>query len=231
MNQERITIDGIPAIVWGMPSERAYLFAHGKMSSKEAAAGFAEAAQSKGFQTVSFDLPEHGERKGELYACTAENGVRDLATVTRYVDGRWKSVNLYACSLGAYFSLVAFQGRAFGKCLLQSPVLDMERLIQNMMGWFGVTEADLARRLEIPTPMGETLSWDYYTYVRNHPIRDWPSPTSIIWGELDNLTERSVVDSFVRRFGCALEMVPGAEHPLMRPSDAAAVSRWIDENA
>lgn len=231
MKQERITIDGIPAIAWGEPSERAYLFAHGKLSSKDAAAGFAEVAQAKGFQVLSFDLPEHGERRGESYACTAENGVRDLAKIARYVDGRWKGVNLYACSLGAYFSLVAFQGRAFGKCLFQSPVLDMERLIQNMMGWFGVTEAELEKRREIPTPMGETLSLDYYSYVRQHPILAWPSPTAIIWGERDNLTERFVVDSFVRRFGCNLEIVPGAEHPLMAPSDVAAVSRWIAGNA
>ena len=231
MEKQRISIGGIPAIQWGEPSDRVYLFVHGKMSNKEEALGFAEIAVNKGYQVVSFDLPEHGERKAEKYPCTAQNGVRDLETVIEYVESRWKSVSLFACSLGAYFSLVAFRGRAFEKCLFLSPVLDMERLIQNMMSWFNVAADELMAKREIPTPMGETLSWDYYTYVRENPIANWASPTWIIYGEKDNLTERSVVDSFAARFGCALKVVPGGEHPLSTPENVGAVAAWIGTNA
>jgi hypothetical protein len=46
----------------------------------------------------------------------------------------------------------------------------MEYLIQNMMKWFNVSEELLKVKGEVPTPMGETLSWFYHTYVREHPV-------------------------------------------------------------
>jgi len=46
----------------------------------------------------------------------------------------------------------------------------MERLIQNMMKWFSVSEQQLKEKQKIPTPMGETLYWDYYCYVKANLI-------------------------------------------------------------
>ena len=62
MKTTKIKINNIPAIIWGEESDKVYLFVHGKMSSKEAAEQFAGIAEEKGYQTVSFDLPQHGER-------------------------------------------------------------------------------------------------------------------------------------------------------------------------
>ena len=39
-----------------------------------------------------------------------------------------------------------------------SPVINMERLITDMMGWAGVTEEELREKGEIPTAFGQTLS-------------------------------------------------------------------------
>ena len=64
MDQGRIAISGIPALLWGSPSERVYICVHGKMSRKESAENFALIAGEKGFQALSFDLPGHGERAG-----------------------------------------------------------------------------------------------------------------------------------------------------------------------
>lgn len=61
MEKCNIKIDTIPAIVWGPSSDQVYIFVHGKMSKKEDAQGFAEIAIEKGFQVISFDLPQHGE--------------------------------------------------------------------------------------------------------------------------------------------------------------------------
>ena len=38
----------------------------------------------------------------------------------------WKVIGIYACSIGAYFSIQAFQNTKPDICLLVSPVLDME---------------------------------------------------------------------------------------------------------
>ncbi len=35
--------------------------------------------------------------------------------------------------------------------------------------------------------IGETLSWEYLCYVRNHPV-NWSVPTYILYGDKDNLS-------------------------------------------
>ena len=81
ITKEKITVEGIPSIIWGEPSEKAYIYVHGKCSRKEYAEGFAKIAEAKGFQTISFDLPCHGERTDENYPCDIWNGMRDLGAI------------------------------------------------------------------------------------------------------------------------------------------------------
>lgn len=223
---EKIAIGGIPAIVWGAPSDKAYIHVHGKMSRKEEAREFAEIACSRGYQVVSFDLPEHGERTDPEYKCDIWNGVRDLTTIHDYARSRWNTLSLFGCSLGACFSLFAFKDARFEKCLFHSPVLDMERLIRNMMTWFGTNEAELKERQEIPTPIGETLSWKYYTYVKENRVTRWSVPTRILCGTNDNLTEQEVFEDFARRFHCELEIVENGNHYFTTESELAALRDW-----
>ena len=143
---------GIPAVLYGEPSDKLFLFVHGKLSRKEEAETFAEGVVPLGYRVLAFDLPEHGERTGEAYPCTVQNGVHDLRTVYDSVKDSYSSVSLFACSLGAYFSLVAYRDVLFDKCLFLSPLLDMERLIRNMMHWANVDEAQLQKKREVPTP-------------------------------------------------------------------------------
>ena len=51
------------------------------MYCKEYAEKFAEIAEKKGYQTISFDLPEHGERKDSSYRCDIWNGMHDLTVI------------------------------------------------------------------------------------------------------------------------------------------------------
>jgi uncharacterized protein len=228
MNKEAVRIESIPALVWGSPSDTMYLYVHGKMSSKEEAEGFADIANRKCCQVLSFDLPEHGERKDEPYACTVQNGVRDLGLVFDYAKHHWDRLSLFACSLGAYFSLSAFPDVAFDRCLFLSPILDMERLIQNMMKWCSVDEELLEEKREIPTPMGETISWQYYQYVKEHPIGKWPSETHILYGTRDNLTEKSVIDKFCEKFRCELETLIDGEHYFHTQEQVRVLNDWLE---
>lgn len=229
METTQTTIAGIPALTYGTPSDKAFLYVHGRYSRKEEAESFARVVTPKGYQVVSFDLPEHGERAGESYPCTVQNGVRDLQAVHEAVKDSCSSISLFACSLGAYFSLVAWRGVAFRKCLFLSPVLDMERLIRNMMQWTGVTEERLREEKEIPTPFGETLSWEYFEYVRAHPADTWNSPTSILYGENDTLTERDVLDSFAKKFSCRVTVMKDGEHYFHTPDQLRFLENWLGE--
>jgi esterase/lipase len=229
IERKKLVIDNIPAIIWGNKSDKVYLFVHGKMSCKEEAEGFAEKAVEKGFQVLSFDLPEHGERKIESYPCNVLNGVHDLEVIGEYVKREWKEISLFATSLGAYFSLLAYKDLPVKKCLFLSPLLDMERLIKNMMMWFQVSEERLESEREIPTPMGETLSWEYYSYVKAHPVLRWDKRTAILYGSEDNLTEREVIDDFVKRFHAELTVLQGSEHYFHTGEQLDFLDQWLNE--
>ena len=89
-----------------------------------------------------------------------------------------KSIILIANSIGAFFSMNAEIEDLICKAYFISPIVDMEKLIINMMLWANVTEADLKAKGVIRTDFGEDLSWNYLCYVREHPIR-WKVPTKI----------------------------------------------------
>lgn len=228
MKTEKFYIGNIPVIVWGEQSEKVYLYVHGKMSRKEDAAEFAKIAENSGWQTVSFDLPAHGERKSEAYSCNIWNGISDLRQLESYIFSAWSRVSLFACSIGAYFCLHAYEGRAFEKCLFLSPIVDMEYLIQNMFSWFHVTEDMLRSRGEIFTPI-ETLSWDYYQYVKQNPIVRWNSPTHILYGGRDALQSLEVIKAFVALSYSKLTVSPDSEHAFMEDADKVTVKKWMAE--
>ena len=57
---------------------------------------------------------------------------------------------MIAGSLGAYFSLVSGIDKFITKAYFISPIVNMERLIVNMIGWAGTTEAELKEKKIIP---------------------------------------------------------------------------------
>lgn len=107
-----------------------------------------------------------------------------------------------------------------------SPVVDMESLIGNMMQWANVTEQELAQRGEVPTDFGETLSWRYLRYVRQHSIA-WNVPTRILYGEHDNLTSLETVSAFARRHHAKLTVMPGGEHWFHTPEQMRFLDQWL----
>ncbi len=226
--RKRIDINGIPALLWGGPSDQLYLFVHGKMSSKEAAAPFAAIAAEKGYQTLSFDLAQHGERTDDA-KLDVFGGIRDLTLAADYAFSRWKRVSLYACSIGAYFSLQAYGERPFEKALFQSPITDMAYLVARMMQWFSVTPEMLRKKGVIDTPI-DPLRWDYYQYIQAHPTEKWPIPTAVLYGGRDEMQSREVVETFCRRFHGKLTVSPDSEHPFMSAGDEKIVEAWLREN-
>lgn len=229
MKKIRIEINHIPALVWGEKSDKVYLCVHGKMSSKESAEGIANIAAQRGYQTISFDLPGHGERKDEDKRCDIWNGIHDLTVIGDYVFANWKEVSLYACSLGVYFCLNAYHTRTIKKCLFQSPILDMEYLIKQMMVWFEISEERLAREKEIDTPI-DIMTWDYYQYVKEHPVQNWDIETYILFAGKDTLQSLEVVKDFVDNFNCVLTISENSEHPFMDEEDGPIVEQWLQDN-
>lgn len=204
---------------------------HGAQSSKTDVPFRLLAEANPGCQVLSFDLPEHGDRKQEPTLCKAAVCVRELASVLDYAESSWSGLGLFAVSLGAYWSLLACQGRPIQHAWFLSPVVDLERLTRNMMGWFQISQACLEREQVIPTPMGQTLYWDDYCFIRRHPIDCWPFPTDILWGAGDTLCPGESVAGFAERFGCRLRAEEGAGHWFHTPQELAVLSDWLQKTA
>lgn len=230
MITERISIQGIPAVVCGEPSERVFLFVHGQSGCKEEAIDFAKAVQPKGWQVVGVDLPEHGERKNETGRFYPWVAVPELQLVWRYLEqSGYGRIALRANSIGAWFCMLALSDKPVWQSLFVSPILNMAHLIEKMMGWAGVSTEELEAKRTIETGFGQPLSWDYYLYVKQHPIDAWSSPTSLLYGGNENLTDRADIDAFAERFRCNLSIMENGEHWFHTEEQLAVLNDWIAE--
>lgn len=229
MIKHSLLINNIPAILWGEKSSKIFVAVHGNMSHKADVpiSILAEEVNPFGYQVLSFDLPQHGDRKNEPTLCKVENCVSDLKKIMDFAQSRATDICLFACSMGAYFSLLAYKEIALQQSLLLSPVVNMNRIIENMMTWFNVSEQRLKAEKEVSTPIGQTLYWDYYCYVKENPVVCWNSPTAILYGGNDNLCEIDYVASFAKEFKCDLEIMENGEHYFHTPQQLNFFRQWL----
>lgn len=227
MKEERFTIQNIPSILYGDSSENLFLHIHGKMGCKEEAGRFANIVCPEGYQVLSMDLPGHGERADEMERFVPWEVVPELQAVYGFARQRWEKISLYANSIGAYFSLLAYREAKLEKSLFVSPILDMDKLIRDMMGWAGVTREQLQQTGEIPTAFGETLSWKYLTYAAENRITKWDSPTAILYAGQDHLTARQTVDDFAQQFGCTVTVMENGEHWFHTEEQLSVLDAWL----
>ena len=138
----------------------------------------------------------------------------------------YDSIILVANSIGAFFSMNALAEKKISKALFISPIVNMEKLIADMMTWANVTEDELCSKKEISTDFGETLSWEYLCYVREHPIK-WNIPTCILYGANDNLTSIETVSEFAEKTGAILTVMNDGEHWFHTDEQMAFLDNWI----
>lgn len=232
MQKKYFKIENIPAILWGESSENIFIAIHGNMSNKEddALVIFAEQAVKLGYQVISFDLPEHGERDKEGNPCKVHDCVRELTLIMSYVKDNWNNISLFACSMGAYFSLLAYKDEVINQTLFLSPVVNMKRIITNIMKWFNIDEEQLKNQQTVETPIGQSLYWDYYCYVNDNPINKWDKPTNILYGSKDDLCESEIVFKFVEKFKCNIVVMNEGEHYFHTPEQLKFFKEWLSNS-
>lgn len=230
MGRQILTIENIPAVLWGPKRDNLLIAVHGNQSHKTdvVISLVAELAVERGYQVLSFDLPEHGERKDENRICDAKNCVEDLKKIIQYVRTLSDNISLFGCSIGAYFSMLAYQDESIEKALFLSPIVDMKRLIENMMEWFEVSKERLEREGEVATPINN-LYWHYYQYVLQHQVK-WHKPTAILYGSKDELTEYEVINDFVEKSNASLTILENSEHFFHSAEQLAFLRGWLCQN-
>ena len=136
------------------------------------------------------------------------------------------SVTIIANSIGAFFAMNALSERRIEKAYFISPIVNMEILIADMMARANVTEEELREKGKIDTSFGETLSWEYLRYVREHPVY-WTAPTHILYGAKDNLTPLKTISDFADRIGATLTIIENGEHWLHTEEQMHCIDDWI----
>lgn len=194
--------------------KKAILYIHGKGGS------YLEAEQYKknclGFDIIGIDYKDD-------FPWIVQDQIKAAYDKVRR---EYDSIYIIANSIGAYFTMHTLQNCEIEKALFISPILDMERLILDMMRWANVSEKDLCKKGEIHTDYSETLSWEYLCFVRNNPIK-WSVPTEILYAEKDNLTSRRTVDLFIEHHNANLTIMENGEHWFHTDEQLSFLDKWM----
>lgn len=145
------------------------------------------------------------------------------------VTAMYEQISIVANSIGAFFALHALPDFKLFKAYFISPIVNMEHLIENMLQWANVTEAELKQRGTIKTEFGETLSWKYLNWVRNNQI-NWYVPTHILYGSKDNLQSLKDIDDFAAKIGADVTIMKDGEHWFHTEEQMRFLDNWITTN-
>ena len=170
----------------------------------------------KGANVIGFDYCS-------VYPWEAETEFQEFLDDNTQTPG---PVILIANSIGAYLAMQSLSGGRINKAFLISPVVDMEGLILRMMERSGITAAELREKQEIATPFGEVLSWKYLCYARLHPV-NWATPTEILYGAGDKVTDRDTITRFAARIGAKLTVMENGEHWFHTEEQMAFLDSWL----
>ena len=123
--------------------------------------------------------------------------------------------------------MLSFANEKFSHGLFVSPILDMKYLMSNLMQQADVTEKRLQQEQRITTSFGQSLSWEYWTFIVNHPIIQWKTPTSILYAKHDPMMSLAIVKNFSKKFHCDLHIIENTEHWFHTPEQIEELRRWI----
>lgn len=144
----------------------------------------------------------------------------DLAT------SQYNKIYLMANSIGAYYSMLSLENKSIEKAMFISPIVDMEKVILNMMAQSNISEANLRKRKEITTSSGTHLSWRYLSHARNNPII-WNIPTHILYAENDNITSLETMMNFANKIGATVTVMNHGEHWFHTEEQMNFLDNWF----
>ena len=194
--------------------EKVVIYIHGKGGNASEATHYKQIFSDSDVVGLDYSSRYPWEAKGELSVL--------FASVSKY----YKTIDIIANSIGAFFAMTSLADKNIEKAFFISPVVDMEKLITDMMLWANVTEDKLREKKEIQTSFGEILSWEYLCYVRDNPVT-WSAPTHMLYAENDNLTSYSTISEFAERTGSTLTVMKNGEHWFHTEEQMAFLDNWI----
>ena len=157
---------------------------------------------------------------------TPYDNAGEIRRAVQNFKSKYTNIILVANSIGAYFAMNAgIDGEIFQAYFI-SPIVNMEKLIVELMKKCNVTEENLQRQGIIETPFGENLSWKYLSYVRAHPIK-WNVPTKILYGSKDFLTSLETLMEFAKSHNASVTIMEDGEHWFHTAEQMNFLDNWI----
>lgn len=194
--------------------KKAVLYVHGKGGNAEEAEHYKTICSEYDVFGLDYKFFTPWETKGEF--------IFEYERLRKCYD----SITVIANSIGAFFTMNALSGKKIDRAFFISPIVNMEKLILDMMMWANVTEEKLRDLQEIETDFGETLSWKYLGYVRENPIF-WDIPTYILYAGKDNLTSFETISEFVEKTNSFLTVMKEGEHWFHTEEQLAFLDNWL----
>ena len=151
---------------------------------------------------------------------------KEFSNFIENIYTKYKKISIIANSIGVYFTMLSLTNKNIEKAFFISPIVDMEKLITDMMFLENITEEELYKKKEIKSSFGETLSWDYLTFVRKNPI-EWNVPTYILYGENDDLTSYETILNFTNKSKANLTIMRDGEHWFHTDEQIEFLNNWI----
>ena len=151
---------------------------------------------------------------------------KEFSNFIENIYTKYKKISIIANSIGVYFTMLSLTNKNIEKAFFISPIVDMEKLITDMMVSENITEEELYKKKEIKTSFGEILSWDYLTFARKNPI-EWNIPTYILYGENDDLTSYETILNFTNKSKANLTIMKGGEHWFHTDEQIEFLNNWI----
>lgn len=196
--------------------EKAVIYIHGKGGN---------AAEADHYKKL---FPQYEVIGFDYLSQTPWEAIEEFSDFFEEVSKLYRSIILIANSIGAYFAMNALGKAQIEKAYFISPIVNMEKLITDMMQWAGVTEADLKEQGSIETDFGETLSWEYLSWVRNHSV-SWNVPTSILYGSADNMQDMDTIQLFADNNGADLTVMENGEHWFHTEEQMEFLDMWLSK--
>ena len=198
--------------------KNAVIYVHGKGGNAEEADHYKQFFDDS-FEIIGFDYKSLNPWDAKI----------EFRNYFHSIISKYNKIYLIANSIGAYFSLIFLFDMPIEKAMLISPIVDMESIILNMMKCENVTEDELVLEKEIETSFGESLSWEYLSYVRKNAIH-WDIPTNILFADNDNMTSVDTMTNFANKINAKLTIMRDGEHWFHTDEQMNFLDKWFKEN-
>ena len=138
--------------------KKALLYIHGKGGSVE---------EANHYQKM---LPDYDIFGLDYQKNTPWETKEEFLNYYKKLTPKYKTISIIANSIGAYFAMNALSKEKIEQAFFISPIVDMEKLIKNMMFWAKITEQELEKKRKLKLLLGKFFPGNIFVMSAKIPF-------------------------------------------------------------